>query len=114
MCQCRAGDVRSPLLHARTAARQPLQVVVAGHGRSAPERAQVRGQPLHVEQRGAGLAQPVDEGDQRHLGSVRGVVEHRLAGEEPADAHAVQPTDQVAVVVAASTLCAQPSSCRRV
>ncbi len=60
---------------------------------------QVRGAPLHVEQPArvaVGRQQP-DQADQRHLRRVGLAVEHRLPGEQPADGHAVQPADQVAV-----------------
>ena len=50
---------------------------------------------------GAGVPQPLDEGDEGHLGGVGRGVEHRLAGEEAADAHAVEPADELAVVVVA-------------
>ena len=49
----------------------------------------------------AGVAEPVDEGDERDLRGVGGGVEHRLAGEEAADAHAVEAADELAVVVEA-------------
>ena len=70
-------------------------------------------EPLHVEQPGAGGAEQLDEADEGHLGGVGAAVEHRLAGEEPADGDAVEPADQLAVGVQASTLCAHPSSCSR-
>jgi hypothetical protein len=62
-----------------------------------PHGPQVGRCPLHVDQRvGVGIEQ-ADEGHQRHLRGVGDVVEHRLAGEQAADRHAVQAAHQLAV-----------------
>src|SRR5690349_17562641 len=46
--------------------------------------------PLHVEERGAVQPQELSGGPARDLRRVGDAVEHRLAREEPTDAHAVQ------------------------
>ena len=53
------------------------------------------GRPLHVEQHHAVRPQQFDRGPQRDLRRVRDDMEHRLAREQPADAHAVEAADQL-------------------
>src|SRR5918994_1174009 len=87
---------RSRQLQGRT---EPDQVLAARY-RDDAEAAQVRRRPLHVEQAARPTVGP-QQPNQRNESDLRGVpsprrsgVEHRLAGEEPADRHAVQPTGQ--------------------
>src|SRR5262245_9863643 len=49
---------------------------------------------LGVEQHKAALAQPIEEVYQRDLRGIIDSVEHRLAGEQPANRHAVDPADE--------------------
>ena len=93
---------------------QQLQVVRPADLDGA-EALEVRRAPLHVEQRGPGAVQAVDQGHQGHLGGVGGPVEHRLTGEQAVHGDAVEPAGQVpSSSDQASTLWTQPSSCRRV
>ena len=89
--------VRRSVVDQRTSSppREPLEVL-GPRDVDRTERHQVRGRPLHVEQRRAASSQPVDEVDQRDLRRVGRAVEHRLAGEQAADPDAVQPADQLA------------------
>src|SRR5690606_41824117 len=50
--------------------------------------------------RSSALPAPLDGADEGHLRGVGPPVEHRLAGEQPADGHAVEPPgeDRLAVV----------------
>jgi len=63
----------------------PIAVDVDG-----PERLEVIGAPLHVEQRHPALAHQLHQEHQRHFRCVTLQVEHRLAGEQPVDPHAVE------------------------
>ena len=65
---------------------------------TAPRRREVGREPLHVEQRHPAGPQQPDQPHQGHLRSVPVQVHHRLAREEPADAQAVQPAGQLALL----------------
>ena len=77
----------------------PFALLISRH-LDAAEAGEMRGEPLHVEQApGAVGAQLVDEADERRLRRVTAVprvVEHGLAGEEPAHTDTVEPADQAA------------------
>ncbi len=59
----------------------------------------MRGPPLHIQQpplRLRGRAtERIDQCDERHLGRIARVMEHRLPREEPTNLHAVQAADQL-------------------
>ena len=63
------------------------------------ERLQMIGDELGVEQREAAGAQPRHQMHQRHLRGVARAVEHALAEERAAEADAVEPAGQLAVLV---------------
>ena len=81
------------------AARAPAAEVRRPRHLDRAEGRQVRGHPLHVEQPPVHAVggQQLDQADQRHLRRVADPVEHRLAREQPADPHAVQPAGELAV-----------------
>ena len=58
----------------------------------------MRRRPLHVEEGRAVEPQELDGRPARDLRRVGDPMEHRLAREEPADAHAVQAADELAVL----------------
>ena len=103
---CSSADGSRCRLSARAPAAGPggrpgaaADVRAPAAARHDPERREVRGPPLDVEQPPVGVlvGQQLDQPDQRHLGRVGHPVEHRLAREQPADRDAVQPADELAV-----------------
>ena len=75
---------------------QHVEVLRARHLRD-PQRRQVGGLPLRVEQAVATVVEQAHQAHQRDLRGVGLVVEHRLAGEQAADGHAVQPAHEPTV-----------------
>ena len=62
-----------------------------------PEAGRVVVEKLHVEELKSALPQPLHQMHQRHLRPVADAREHRLAGEQAADRHAVDAAAQLAV-----------------
>ena len=83
-----------------SASRELVEVLVAGD-RTAPREARCDVIHCTSSSRPSVLVEPVDERDEGDLRRVGGGVEHRLPGEQAIDAHAVEPADQLAVVVEA-------------
>ena len=94
----------SPLSHSAILARslhlplvvgaaQALQKIVAGNLPGA-EHLEVGRELLDVDPGGAARRQVVDQVQQRQLRGVGLVVEHALAGEQPAGVHSVEPANQ--------------------
>ena len=72
--------------------------VAAARNLDRAEAAQMLGDILRVEQFEAARDQPRHQMHQRHLRGVAGAVEHALAEEGAAEADAVEPADEVAIL----------------